>query len=474
MRGAGGRGPGARIRPNSVCDGDFGRRADRYSSGRVRDRVKVLIPPPPGRRSRPSGRASAGRFAGCSRFSPATAGAGAPPSSRPGSCSCSPIGTRAASARASRHCASATPPDPAWAFPSRVYADGVSLRPRPGAPPRLPRAPPRGARLPRRCARRRRPPGTYAWRDDGVEIFLRGFLEAADPEGRGGPERVRVVLEDDRVAGVARMTAPPAHVAARHARARHSCIRRGSSRGPSPCSPSRTARAARGCRWRASRASLRDAVIASEDRRFRSHFGLDLTRQRARARWSTCAPARCARARSTITQQLARGLFLGRERTFARKFKEVVLRRCCSRLFLSKDQILEMYLNSVYWGQGDTRAASRASTRRRAGTSRRPGRFAHARARPRCSRASSRRRTRTRRFAGPSSRSRAATRCWPTWPRSGLIDARTAARARALPLWVRRGTTRVERFPDVHERGRRRPRPRPARGRAAGAGGSRS
>jgi hypothetical protein len=51
-------------------------------------------------------------------------------------------------------------------------------------------------------------PGTYAFRDDGVEIYLRGFLEAADPEGRGGPERVRVILEEDRVAGVARLTTP--------------------------------------------------------------------------------------------------------------------------------------------------------------------------------------------------------------------------------------------------------------------------
>jgi membrane peptidoglycan carboxypeptidase len=53
---------------------------------------------------------------------------------------------------------------------------------------------------------------------------------------------------------------------------------------------------------------------------------------------------------STITQQLARGLFLGRERTFGRKVSEIAL-ALGLELLLSKDQILEMYLNSVYWGQ---------------------------------------------------------------------------------------------------------------------------
>src|SRR5207245_694294 len=63
-------------------------------------------------------------------------------------------------------------------------------------------------------------------------------------------------------------------------------------------------------------------------------------------------PARQLQGGSTITQQLARGLFLSRERTWARKLREAGL-AIGLEMVLSKDQILEMYLNSVYWGQNE-------------------------------------------------------------------------------------------------------------------------
>ncbi|SNS71389.1 penicillin-binding protein 1A [Sphingomonas laterariae] len=95
---------------------------------------------------------------------------------------------------------------------------------------------------------------------------------------------------------------------------------------------------------------MKNAMVATEDRRFRYHPGVDpiaLVRsvmvRVERGRW--------VQGGSTITQQLARNIFLTNTRTFGRKFREWILALAMERKF-SKDEILELYLNRVYFGGG--------------------------------------------------------------------------------------------------------------------------
>ncbi|MFL6754694.1 MAG: transglycosylase domain-containing protein [Sphingomicrobium sp.] len=95
---------------------------------------------------------------------------------------------------------------------------------------------------------------------------------------------------------------------------------------------------------------MRAAMISTEDRRFRSHLGVDpigIVRSLA-VRVKT---GHWRQGGSTITQQLARNIFLTNNRTFGRKVKEGILALAIERKF-SKDQILELYLNRVYFGGG--------------------------------------------------------------------------------------------------------------------------
>jgi penicillin-binding protein 1A len=96
--------------------------------------------------------------------------------------------------------------------------------------------------------------------------------------------------------------------------------------------------------------SMRSAMIAIEDRRFRSHIGVDPIGL-VRAIGSAVIGGHRVRATSTITQQLARNIFLTNNRSMGRKVKEAVLALALERKF-SKDQILELYLNRVYFGGG--------------------------------------------------------------------------------------------------------------------------
>jgi penicillin-binding protein 1A len=92
------------------------------------------------------------------------------------------------------------------------------------------------------------------------------------------------------------------------------------------------------------------AVVAIEDRRFFSHIGLDF-RGLARAMLANLRAARYAQGGSTLTQQLAKNLFLTSERTIERKIEEVIL-ALWLELRLGKAGILELYLNRVYFGAG--------------------------------------------------------------------------------------------------------------------------
>ena len=95
---------------------------------------------------------------------------------------------------------------------------------------------------------------------------------------------------------------------------------------------------------------LRRAVLVAEDDAFFSHSGLDWNEIRASARRDLAA-GRVVRGGSTITQQLAKNLYLGDERSLARKFKEMILAVRMERA-LGKRRIFELYLNEIEWGDG--------------------------------------------------------------------------------------------------------------------------
>ncbi|MGH7046674.1 MAG: transglycosylase domain-containing protein [Stellaceae bacterium] len=95
---------------------------------------------------------------------------------------------------------------------------------------------------------------------------------------------------------------------------------------------------------------LPEAVIATEDRRFFSNFGIDPIGI-VRAAMADLAAGHVVEGGSTITQQLARNLFLTPERSFARKIRETLLALWLDHRF-TKRQILEIYLNRVYFGAG--------------------------------------------------------------------------------------------------------------------------
>ncbi len=95
---------------------------------------------------------------------------------------------------------------------------------------------------------------------------------------------------------------------------------------------------------------MKDAMISVEDRRFYSHFGIDPIGL-VRAVWVSFRDDTRTSATSTITQQLARNLFLNSNRTFDRKAREALLAMALEWKF-SKEQILELYLNKVYFGGG--------------------------------------------------------------------------------------------------------------------------
>jgi penicillin-binding protein 1A len=96
--------------------------------------------------------------------------------------------------------------------------------------------------------------------------------------------------------------------------------------------------------------NLKNAVLAIEDQRFYNHSGVDLVRVAGAAVANVREGSR-AQGASTITQQLARLSFLNLEKTYTRKLQEVVLAALLEAEY-SKDQILELYLNKVYFGNG--------------------------------------------------------------------------------------------------------------------------
>ncbi|MFN7984634.1 MAG: PBP1A family penicillin-binding protein [Vicinamibacterales bacterium] len=105
--------------------------------------------------------------------------------------------------------------------------------------------------------------------------------------------------------------------------------------------------------------NVKKAILSIEDQRFYSHSGFD-ARRIALAMLANIRRGRLAQGGSTITQQLARQSFLTPDKTYRRKVQELILAARIEHLY-TKDQILEMYLNKVYFGDGlyGVEAASR-------------------------------------------------------------------------------------------------------------------
>ncbi|SDE60682.1 transglycosylase domain-containing protein [Sporomusa acidovorans] len=96
--------------------------------------------------------------------------------------------------------------------------------------------------------------------------------------------------------------------------------------------------------------NLQHAFIAAEDARFYQHSGID-PRGILRAIWSNVTDRGISEGGSTITQQLARNALLSQEQTLKRKIQEAFLSLQIEHQY-SKDEILEMYMNQIYFGQG--------------------------------------------------------------------------------------------------------------------------
>jgi len=97
-------------------------------------------------------------------------------------------------------------------------------------------------------------------------------------------------------------------------------------------------------------AILQKGIVASEDDRFYNHWGIDL-HGIMRATLINILHRKIVEGGSTITQQLARNLFLTMQQTFSRKIKEALL-AIKIEYYYTKKEILEMYLNQIYFGSG--------------------------------------------------------------------------------------------------------------------------
>ncbi|MFH1562237.1 MAG: PBP1A family penicillin-binding protein [Nitrospirota bacterium] len=96
--------------------------------------------------------------------------------------------------------------------------------------------------------------------------------------------------------------------------------------------------------------ALKEAVVAVEDKHFYKHKGVDILGI-LRAFWVNIRAGKIQQGGSTITQQLAKNLFLTQERTYRRKIGEVLIALLIEQK-LTKDEILERYFNKIYYGHG--------------------------------------------------------------------------------------------------------------------------
>ena len=93
-----------------------------------------------------------------------------------------------------------------------------------------------------------------------------------------------------------------------------------------------------------------NAVVAVEDHRFEQHFGIDLIAI-GRAAWNNLTTWSLREGGSTITQQLAKNMYFTQEKSFIRKIAEVFMAFRLENSY-TKDESLELYVNSIYFGDG--------------------------------------------------------------------------------------------------------------------------
>ncbi len=170
------------------------------------------------------------------------------------------------------------------------------------------------------------PPGTYRRADGGYEIHLRGF---SSPLRQIAPSLLRASFGDGKL-----------KLSVESAWLEPELLYEISG-------PRRVRREP--IDWEKVPVHLALAVVATEDRRFFSHHGVDL-RGLARAAWRDLTQRRLAEGGSTITQQLARNLYLSPRRSFWRKIREMLWAFYLEARY-SKTEILRMYLDQVYFGQ---------------------------------------------------------------------------------------------------------------------------
>jgi penicillin-binding protein 1B len=313
---------------------------------------------------------------------------------------------------------------PGWSFPSRVYSDWLELDARLGWPRDYLRA-----SLAARGYQQRdgaHAVGTYDVSPHRIDVRLRPFVF---PDGPSPATRARLYFENGRLSRVA--VAP------------------GGTRRPR-IEPLLLTILAPEDRLERTFVPLSEippvvqaAILAAEDRRFYSHTGFD-TRGTARALVSNLSGRSGLQGGSTITQQLARTLFLSRRRTIARKLQETAI-AVGLEILLSKEAILEMYLNSVYLGHvGRTDVAGVAEGARhyfdkRVGDLTLPEAALLAGIVPAPNSYSP--------FRDARQARRRRDEVLADMVESGRLDAEQARRAAALPLAVRRGADTPSRFP---------------------------
>ncbi|MFH2204603.1 MAG: PBP1A family penicillin-binding protein [Elusimicrobiota bacterium] len=177
-------------------------------------------------------------------------------------------------------------------------------------------------------------PGQYRQQDGRFEVFARAFQH---PLVRATPVHAVVEIRHDRIAelALARSTAPLNELVLEPELLYEISGPQRIRRDP--------------LRFADVPADLIEALIAIEDRRFYDHPGVDV-RGIARAAWRNLRAGRIEEGGSTLTQQLARNLFLSPRRTFSRKLKEALIALYLEVRFTKRD-ILRIYLDSVYFGQ---------------------------------------------------------------------------------------------------------------------------
>lgn len=166
-----------------------------------------------------------------------------------------------------------------------------------------------------------------------VEVTLRAFEH---PFVRATPSRVVLEIEEGRLTGLRLFDGAPLVSAALEPEALYEVSKAGRVRRR-PLKPGEAPH------W------ILDAVVSTEDRRFREHSGVD-PRGILRAAVRNLRSGKVAQGGSTLTQQLAKNLFLTPRRTYRRKLKEAALALYLDARF-SKDEVLRLYLDTVYFGQ---------------------------------------------------------------------------------------------------------------------------